>query len=87
MPQTIREAVAVFDEPETLDEAVYALETQGFDRAAFSLLADEATIERKLAVAISVSPRWMTNRPRRARPSSRRCRESNPNTAYPSASP
>lgn len=48
MAQPIREAVAVFDHPETLEEAVFALETHGFDRAAFSLLADEATVERKL---------------------------------------
>ncbi len=46
--QTIREAVAVFDDPEKLEGAVFALETHGFDRAAFSLLADEATVERKL---------------------------------------
>ncbi|HVC50411.1 MAG TPA: hypothetical protein VND87_00155 [Stellaceae bacterium] len=48
MAQTIREAVAVFDDPETLEDAVFALETHGFDRAAFSLLADEATVEHKL---------------------------------------
>jgi hypothetical protein len=42
MAQPIREAVAVFDHPETLEEAVFAFETHGFDRAAFSLLADEA---------------------------------------------
>jgi hypothetical protein len=48
MAQTIREAVAVFDDAETLEAAVFALETHGFDRAAFSLLADEATVERKL---------------------------------------
>jgi hypothetical protein len=48
MAQAIREAVAVFDDPETLERAVFALETHGFDRAAFSLLADEATVERKL---------------------------------------
>jgi hypothetical protein len=48
MAQTIREAVAVFDDPETLEKAVFALETHGFDRAAFSLLADEATVEKKL---------------------------------------
>jgi hypothetical protein len=48
MAQTVREAVAVFDDPDTLEAAVFALETHGFDRAAFSLLADEATVERKL---------------------------------------
>ena len=48
MARTIREAVAMFDDPEKLEEAVFALETRGFDRAAFSLLAEEATVERKL---------------------------------------
>jgi hypothetical protein len=48
MPGTIREAVAVFDDVETLDTAVYALETRGFDRAAFSLLAGEKAVEQKL---------------------------------------
>ena len=46
--QTIREAVAAFDDAAALEQAVYALERQGFDRAAFSLLADEATVEQKL---------------------------------------
>ena len=45
---TIREAVAAFDDAAALEQAVYALERQGFDRAAFSLLADEATVEQKL---------------------------------------
>jgi hypothetical protein len=48
MAQSIREAVAVFDDAQTLEEAVFALETHGFDRAAFSVLADEAAVERKL---------------------------------------
>ena len=48
MAKTIREAVAVFDDAATLEKAVYALETHGFDRAAFSLLAEEAAVERKL---------------------------------------
>jgi hypothetical protein len=48
MAQSIREAVAVFDDAQKLEEAVFALETHGFDRAAFSVLADEATVERKL---------------------------------------
>jgi hypothetical protein len=47
MAQTIREAVAVFDDPETLEDAVFALETHGFDRAACSVVADEVTVERK----------------------------------------
>jgi hypothetical protein len=48
MAQPIREAVAVFDDAETLEQAVFDLETKGFDRAAFSVLADEATVERAL---------------------------------------
>jgi hypothetical protein len=48
MPETIREVVAVFDDAETLDSAVYALETRGFDRAAFSLLASEEAVAEKL---------------------------------------
>ena len=45
---TIREAVAVFDDPDSLEAAVIALESHGFDRAAFSVLADEAAAEKKL---------------------------------------
>jgi hypothetical protein len=48
MPDTLKEVVAVFDDTKALDEAVYALETHGFDRAAFSLLASEAAVEQKL---------------------------------------
>jgi hypothetical protein len=48
MTQTIREAVGVFDEEKALDAAVYDLETRGFDRAAFSLLATENAVEKKL---------------------------------------
>ena len=48
MPETIREVVAVFDDVETLDTTVYELETHGFDRAAFSLLASEKTVVQKL---------------------------------------
>lgn len=48
MPDSIREVVAVFDDVETLDTAVYTLETRGFDRAAFSLLAAEKSVEQKL---------------------------------------
>ena len=33
---------------DALDTAVYALQTRGFDRAAFSLLAAEKTVEQKL---------------------------------------
>ena len=48
MPEFTREVVAVFDDAEALDEAVYALETRGFDRAAFSLLASEEAVAQKL---------------------------------------
>jgi hypothetical protein len=48
MSDAIREVVAVFDDVEALDTAVYALETQGFDRAAFSVLASEKAVEEKL---------------------------------------
>ena len=44
----MREAVAVFDDLQTLDTAVYELETLGFDRASFSLLASEDAVEKKL---------------------------------------
>ena len=39
MVEAIREVVGVFDDPGALEKAVFALETHGFDRAAFSLLA------------------------------------------------
>ena len=48
MPKTIREAVAVFDTAEALDAAVFALDTRGFDRTAFSLLASEEAVTQKL---------------------------------------
>lgn len=48
MPEAIREVVAAFDDTNALDDAVYALETRGFDRAAFSLLANERAVEEKL---------------------------------------
>jgi len=48
MQQTSREVVAVFDDVDGLDKAVYALETRGFDRAAFSLLASEHAIAERL---------------------------------------
>jgi hypothetical protein len=48
MTETIREAVAAFDDAASLDKAVYALETRGFDRAAFSLLGSEAAVTQKL---------------------------------------
>lgn len=43
-----REAVAVFDTAEALEEAIEALESNGFDRADISLLADAAAVEEKL---------------------------------------
>ncbi len=48
MTETMREVVAIFDDEGSLDKAVYALETLGFDRAAFSLLASENAVARKL---------------------------------------
>jgi hypothetical protein len=48
MQDTIREVVAVFDDAKALDEAVFALETRGFDRAAFSLLGSEAAVKETL---------------------------------------
>jgi hypothetical protein len=43
-----REAVAVFDTAESLELAIEALESNGFDRADISLLADAKTVEEKL---------------------------------------
>jgi len=43
-----REAVAVFDTAEDLELAIEALESNGFDRADISLLADAETVEAKL---------------------------------------
>lgn len=48
MSQTIREAVAVFDDEKSLEAAVYDLETHGFDRAALSVLATEEAVQAKL---------------------------------------
>jgi hypothetical protein len=48
MEETTREVVAVFKGVEALEEAVYNLETRGFDRAAFSLLASEESVMQKL---------------------------------------
>jgi len=44
----VREAVGVFDNPETLQEAIDDLMSHGFDRAELSLLAGEETIDEKL---------------------------------------
>jgi hypothetical protein len=46
--KSIREVVAAFDSADALDAAVFALETHGFDRAAFSLLASEEAVQHKL---------------------------------------
>ncbi len=47
-PVPPREIVAVFDTADALENAVFTLETHGFDRAAFSVLASEHTVERVL---------------------------------------
>ena len=44
----VREAVGVFDTPETLQEAIDDLMSSGFDRADLSFLAAEKTVEEKL---------------------------------------
>lgn len=46
--RTIREAVGVFDNPDTLQEAIDELMSSGFDRAQLSLLASEKAIDEKL---------------------------------------
>lgn len=43
-----REVVGVFDRLKDLDEAVFDLETHGFDRAAFAVLGTEATVQSRL---------------------------------------
>lgn len=43
-----REAVAVFDTADSLEMAIEALESNGFDRTDISLLADARTVEEKL---------------------------------------
>lgn len=48
---TIREAVALFDEPERLEQAVSDLRSHGFDHADLSLLAPEALGEHPIASA------------------------------------
>lgn len=45
---TVREAVGVFAEAGTLQEAIDELMSSGFDRAELSLLASEDTVEEKL---------------------------------------
>jgi hypothetical protein len=46
--ETVREAVGVFDDAETLQAAIDELQSSGFDRAELSLLADERTVDKKL---------------------------------------
>jgi hypothetical protein len=48
MVDTIQEVVGVFDSPTDLEHAVFDLQTGGFDRAAFSLLASEHAVKQKL---------------------------------------
>ncbi len=48
MTYTTREVVAVFDDEKGLDAAVFELQTHGFDRAEFSVLASEDAVEKKL---------------------------------------
>ncbi len=44
----VREVVGVFDDDETLQEAIDELLSSGFDHANISLLADAAVVDRKL---------------------------------------
>lgn len=46
--QLVREAVGVFPDMEELEAAIDELQGAGFDRAHISLLADSATVEKKL---------------------------------------
>jgi hypothetical protein len=45
---TVREAVSVFNSPESLQDAIDELLRSGFHRAELSLLASEHTVEEKL---------------------------------------
>lgn len=47
-PGTLREAVAVFNSAETLQDAIDDLQNSGFDRSALSLLAGAKTVDEKL---------------------------------------
>jgi hypothetical protein len=44
----VREAVAVFDDADNMQDAIDALLSSGFDRAELSLLASEETVDEKL---------------------------------------
>jgi hypothetical protein len=46
--KSTRDVVAAFDSSDSLGAAVFALETHGFDRAAFSVLASEEALQHKL---------------------------------------
>ncbi|MHA1567597.1 MAG: hypothetical protein ACTSX7_19980 [Alphaproteobacteria bacterium] len=46
--ESIREAVAVFEDVETMQAAIDELQNSGFDRAEISLLAGEHAVEEKL---------------------------------------
>ena len=47
----VREAVAVFDDAESMESAVDEILSAGFDRAEVSLLSSEAAVEEKLGHA------------------------------------
>lgn len=47
-PKTIREAVAVFPDAASLEDAIYELRSSGFDRPEISLLAAQGTVDEKL---------------------------------------
>jgi len=49
--RNVREAVAVFEDAQTLQDAIDELLESGFDRASLSLLADEKTVRSKLGHA------------------------------------
>ncbi len=48
MSETIREAVAVFHDPDAMEKAIAELESRGIDRAEISLLARDEIVEKKL---------------------------------------
>lgn len=48
MAETVRTAIAAFDDPDALEVTVTDLEEHGFDHAEISLMADEETVQKKL---------------------------------------
>jgi hypothetical protein len=78
--KTIREVVAAFVAAEELDSAVFELETRGFDRAAFSVLATEDTVARALGHRYKKVRRLKTIRESPGRHSFRGCRGWRQNT-------